>query len=327
MRAIVFDKPGDESVLHIADVPAPTCGPREIRIRNAATAVNRADILQREGHYPPPPGASTILGLECAGSIAEVGNEASGWSVGQRVMALLPGGGYAEEVVVDARSAITAPDRLSDVEAGALPEVYLTAYLNVFKLGHAREGETLLVHGGGSGVGTAALNLCRLVGVRVIVTAGSDDKCARCMELGAIDAINYKTEDFAARAREITGGRGVDLVLDNIGARYLQANLKALGVGGRLIEIGSMGGLRTAELDVSALLANRQQIIGSTLRSRSAAEKGSIVSGFLQQFGDALERGEIRPVIAKVFPFEEAAAAHRLMNSSEHFGKIALKVR
>jgi tumor protein p53-inducible protein 3 len=294
----------------------------DLRIRIRAAGVNRADLLQREGHYPPPPGASPILGLECAGEVIEVGANVRGWQVGDRAMALLAGGGYAEEVVVDAGSAMHVPHALSDEEAGAFPEVFLTAFLNVFELARAKAGETLLVHGGGSGVGTAATTLAKLAGLRVIVTAGSKEKCDRCLAHGADMAINYREEDFVERA-----GRGkVDVVLDHIGARYLARDLEALAVGGRVVVIGSMGGRGTIELDVAALLGKRQQIIGSTLRARPAAEKAQIVAAFLAKFGDDLEAGRVRPVIDAVFPLAEEAAAHRRMNEGEHFGKVVLRM-
>src|SRR6184192_3714765 len=226
MRAIVIREPGDESVLQMGEAPSPVLGPADLRIRVRATAVNRADLLQRQGLYPPPPGASPILGLECAGELIEVGPAAHGLAPGQRVMALLAGGGYAEEAVVHHGSVLPVPDGMTDEEAGGFPEVFLTAFSNLFmpRLGHLAPGETALVHGGGGGVGTAAIRLLREAGHRVIVTAGSEAKCRRCLELGATAAIDYRTEDFAARARELTGG-GVDVILDHIGARYLAANL------------------------------------------------------------------------------------------------------
>jgi tumor protein p53-inducible protein 3 len=294
--------------------------PHELRIAVRATAVNRADLLQAAGHYPPPPGASDVLGLECAGVVAEAGSEVRGWNVGDRVMALLPGGGYAEEVTVHHGSAMHVPDALSDEEAAAIPEVFLTAFLNLFLLARVREGETALIHGGGSGVGTAATTLCKLAGVRVIVTAGSDEKCARCLEHGADAAINYKTEDFAEKAR------GVNVILDHVGARYLPRDLDALATDGRIVIIGSMGGVREASLDVVKLLGKRAQITGSTLRSRSNEEKAAIVSAFLERFGADLDAGRIRPVIYKVMPLERWEEAHELMASSDHFGKIVLSV-
>jgi tumor protein p53-inducible protein 3 len=292
----------------------------DLRISVRATAVNRADLLQAAGHYPPPPGATDVLGLECAGVVAEVGAEVRGWNVGDRVMALLAGGGYAEEVIVHHGSAMHVPDALSDEEAAALPEVFLTAFLNLFLLARVREGETALIHGGGSGVGTAAITLCKLAGVRVIVTAGSDDKCARCLSHGADVAINYKSEDFVEKAK------GVNVILDHIGARYLPRDLDAVATDGRIVIIGGMGGQREAALDVGKLLVKRVQIIGSTLRSRSHEEKSHIVSGFLARFGNELQAGRIRPVIHTVMPLADWEKAHALMASSEHFGKIVLKV-
>jgi putative PIG3 family NAD(P)H quinone oxidoreductase len=318
MRAVVLDRFGDESVMHIGEVKAPELGPRDLRIAVRACGVNRADLLQREGHYPPPAGASDIIGLECAGIVRECGSDVVGWTRGDRAMALLPGGGYAEEVVVDAGSAMHVPESLSDEEAGAIPEVFLTVFLTIFQLAKAREGESVLIHGGGSGIGTAATTLCKLAGMRVLVTAGSDEKCARCLEHGADVAINYKSEDFVEKAK------GVDVILDHIGAPYLPRDLRALGVGGRVVIIGSMGGGKTAEIDVSSLLGKRQQIIGSTLRARPAHEKAALVAAFMERFGDELREGRIRPVISEVLPIERVADAHRMMAAGEHFGKIVL---
>jgi tumor protein p53-inducible protein 3 len=319
MRAIVFDDFGGESTLHIGEVPPPPLASDELRIRVRATAVNRADLLQREGHYPPPPGASPILGLECAGEVIEVGAEVRGWDLGDRAMALLAGGGYAEEVVVHHGSAMHVPDALSDVEAGAMPEVFLTAYLNVFELARAKSGETLLIHGGGSGVGTAATTLAKLAGLRVIVTAGSREKCERCLVHGADVAINYNEEDFVERARD------ANVILDHIGARYLSRDLDCLAIGGRVVIIGSMGGPGSIDLNVGALLSKRQQIIGSTLRARSKEEKAVIVASFIACFGDDLRAGRIHPVIDRVFDLADSADAHRVMKQ-DHFGKIALRV-
>jgi putative PIG3 family NAD(P)H quinone oxidoreductase len=319
MRAILFDQFGDESVLRIGDVESPPLAADELRIRVRATAVNRADLLQREGHYPPPPGASPILGMECAGDVIEVGADVRGWSNGDRAMALLAGGGYAEEAVVHLGSAIHVPDTLTDEEAGAMPEAFLTAFLNIFELARARTGETLLIHGGGSGVGTAAITLAKLAGLRVIVTAGSRETCERCLAHGADEAINYSEEDFVERAR------GANVILDHIGARYLPRDLECLAVGGRVVVIGSMGGPGAIELNVGALLSKRQQIIGSTLRARPKEEKAAIVVSFVNRFGDDLRSGRIRPVIDRVFPLAEAAAAHRAMKAN-HFGKIGLRV-
>jgi putative PIG3 family NAD(P)H quinone oxidoreductase len=325
MKAIVFDEPGDESVLYMGEAERPALGPGDIRIRVRGTAVNRADLLQRMGLYPPPAGASAVLGLECAGEVSEVGGEVSGWKVGDRAMALLPGGGYAEEAVVHAGSAMHVPSALSDEQAGAFPEVYLTAFLNIFHLGAAPRGGSILVHGGGSGVGTAAIQLCKEAGVRILVTAGSEEKCHQCRKLGADLAINYRSGDFSAPVKEATGGAGVDVVLDCIGAKYLSSNLSVLANDGRLVIIGLMGGVKS-EINLASLLTRRLQLIGSTLRTRSADDKATIVSAFLDRFGAALEAGSLRPVIDRAFPLEKAGDAHRLVQASEHFGKVGLKV-
>jgi putative PIG3 family NAD(P)H quinone oxidoreductase len=325
VKAILFDKPGDESVLYLGEAPDPALGAGEVRLRVHATAVNRADLLQRQGLYPPPPGASPILGLECAGEVVELGAGVSAWRVGDRAMALLAGGGYAEQAVVHAGSLLPVPAHFSWAQAAALPEVYLTVFLTVFQLGGLREGDAVLVHGGGSGIGTACIQLAKLAGARVVATAGSDAKCRGCLELGADVAVNYRDGDFVAAAQQATGGRGADVVLDSIGAPYLERNLAALAVGGRLIEIGLMGGAK-AEINLAALLARRLSVIGSTLRARPVEEKAELVVAFLARFGAALERGEIEPVIDRALPLADAAEAHRAMKASEHFGKIVLRV-
>ena len=325
MKAVLIDKPGDETALRIGEAEPPALVAGALRIDVAATAVNRADLLQRQGLYPPPPGASPILGLECAGVVAEVGAGVAGWKPGDRAMALLAGGGYAEEVVVPAPCAMPVPARLSLEEAAAIPEVFLTVFLNVFQLGGLESGGFALVHGGGSGIGTAAIQMVREAGAKVLVTAGSDEKCRRCLELGADAAVNYRTGDFAAEARAFSGGRGVDVVLDSIGAPYLAKNLASLAVGGRLVLIGLMGGAK-AEIGLGELLVRRLSLIGSTLRSRSTAEKGAIVAGFLGRFGSALEAGRLRAVVDRVLPLAEAPAAHRVLKASEHFGKVVLRM-
>jgi putative PIG3 family NAD(P)H quinone oxidoreductase len=325
MKAIVLDGFGGESVMRVGEAPSPELVPGALRLRVAATAVNRADLLQRQGQYPPPPGASEILGLECAGEVVEVGEGVSGWRPGERAMALLAGGGYAEEVVVDAGSAMPVPERLSLEEAAAVPEVFLTVFLTVFQLAALPQGGTALVHGGGSGIGTAAIQLVKAAGGRVVVTAGSDAKCARCRELGADVAVNYREGDFAPACRELTGGHGVDVVLDHIGAPYLARNLAALATDGVLVLIGLMGGAK-AEIDLAQLLVRRLCVVGSTLRARPPDEKARIVAGFLARFGDALAQGAIRPVVDRVLPLERVGEAHRAMKASEHFGKIVLRV-
>jgi len=324
MRAVVLDSFGDETVLRLADVPPPPMGPHELRIAVHATAVNRADLLQRQGHYPPPSGASEILGMECAGEVLEVGaavhESGHGWQPGDRAMALLAGGGYAEEAVVDAGSAMRIPPALTYEQAAALPEVFLTVFLTLFELARARKGESALIHGGGSGIGTAATTLCKLAGMRVLVTAGTAEKCARCLAHGADVAINYREQKFEEVARN------VDVILDHIAA-YLGRDLQALAIGGRVVVIGSMGGERMVDLDVGGLLGKRQQIIGSTLRARSNEEKAALVASFRARFGADLDAGRITPVLDRVFELADVAEAHRAMNSADHFGKIVLRVR
>ncbi len=325
MQAIVIEEPGDENVLQIGTAPDPVLGPGQVRIAVKASALNRADLLQRQGMYPPPPGASPILGLECSGVVAELGEGVQQWQVGDRVMALLAGGGYAEQVVVDAGSCMKVPENLDLVEAGGLPEVCLTVFLNVFQLGALETGGWLLVHGGGSGIGTAAIQMAREAGARVIVTAGSDEKCARCLELGANVAVNYREADFAEAVAEATGGAGVDVILDSIGGPYLERNLSSLALGGRLVLIGLMGGAK-AEIPLGTLLMKRLQVMGSTLRARPESEKADLARAFVARFGKALESGALRPIVHEVLPLAEAAEGHRRMKASEHFGKILLKV-
>ncbi len=324
MRAIVVDEPGDENALQLKDVEAPDLGPGDLRIGVVAAGVNRADLMQRQGFYPPPPGASPIIGLECSGEVLETGSDVKGFKVGDRVMALLAGGAYAEQVVVDAGSAIHVPDAFSMEEAAVFPEVYLTVFLNVFRLAGLPKGGAALVHGGGSGIGTASIQLVKASGGKIIVTAGSDEKCARCRELGADVAVNYREGDFVAGAKQATDGRGVDVVLDSIGAPYLAQNLKALDVGGRLVLIGLMGGAK-AEIGLGELLVRRLQIIGSTLRARPVGEKADIVREFLERFGSEIG-SSLRPIVDRVMPLDQVAEAHRIMKASTHFGKIVLKV-
>jgi putative PIG3 family NAD(P)H quinone oxidoreductase len=322
--AVEIAQPGGPEVLRAVERPRPRPGPGEVLIRVAAAGVNRPDVLQRRGLYPPPPGASEIPGLEVAGEIVEVGPDVAGWRPGDRVTALLAGGGYAESVV-DAGSALRVPAKLTLEEAAALPEVFLTVFSNVFQLGGLAPGGSVLVHGGGSGIGTAAIRLVKTAGARILVTAGSDAKCERCLALGADLAVNYRTGDFVAEARRATGDQGVDVVLDSIGAAYFEKNLAALRTGGRLVLIGLMGGAKT-ELNLAVLLARRLSVIGSTLRSRSTAEKAAIVGGFRARFGLDLEAGTLRPVVDRVLPLAQAAEAHRLLEASEHFGKVVLRV-
>jgi putative PIG3 family NAD(P)H quinone oxidoreductase len=327
LRAIQVVGSGVDAKLICGEAPDPKPAPGEVLIEIAGTAVNRADLLQRRGLYPPPPGASPVLGLECSGTIAELGAGVDGWSVGDRVCALLPGGGYAERATAHAGSLLPVPPSLSLVDAGGLPEVFLTCSLNLFQLGSVQSGDWVLVHGGGSGIGTAAIQLLKHAGARTIVTAGTEEKCRACLELGAELAFNYKELGgrFAPSVREATGRRGVAVVLDSIGASYLAQNVEVLGVGGRLVIIGLMSGAR-AELDLGAALMKRITIIGSTLRARPVEEKATIVAFFRERFGAAVDRGELRPIVHAVLPLAEAQRAHEMLEASEHFGKVVLRV-
>jgi len=326
MKAILIDEPGDESCMKLGETDPPSLEPGSIRIRNHASGINRADLLQRQGLYPPPHGASPILGLECAGEVAEVAEGVTSFSPGDRVMALLGGGGYAEEVVVDAGSVIRLPDALSFEEGAGLTETLLTVFLNVFQLGGLRDGDSVLVHGGGSGIGTTTIDLVKRAGGRVIATAGSDEKCQRCLDLGADAVANYKTEDWVEVVKAATDGQGVDVVLDSIGGPYLEGNMKSLATDGALVLIGLMGGAK-AEIPLGLLLMRRLRVVGSTLRTRSLEQKAGIVSDFLARFGQDLEKGEIRPVLHRVFDLADAPEAHRLIKASTHFGKVVLRVR
>jgi putative PIG3 family NAD(P)H quinone oxidoreductase len=326
MKAILIDQPGDEDCMKLGETASPELGAGTIRIRNFASGINRADLLQRQGFYPPPAGASAILGLECAGEVSEVAAGVQRFSPGDRVMALLSGGGYAEDVVVDAGSVIRLPDALSFEEGAGLTETLLTVFLNVFQLGALPDGGSLLVHGGGSGIGTTAIDLVKRSGGRVIATAGSAEKCQRCLDLGADFVANYKEDDWVETVREATDGRGVDVVLDSIGGPYLEQNLKSLAIDGSLVLIGLMGGAK-AEIPLGLLLMRRLKVIGSTLRTRSVLQKAAIVEAFLARFGADLEAGKIRPVLHQVFPLAEVPDAHRLLKASTHFGKLVLRVR
>ncbi len=325
MKAVVFEKPGDESVLKVGEAAEPKAGPGQLLIRVKYAGLNRADLMQRQGFYPPPPGASEIMGLECAGEVAAVGAGVGGWRVGERAMALLAGGGYAGLAAVDSGSAMKIPAAMSDEEGAAFPEVFITAFLNIFMLGEAKPGDSVLAHGGGSGVGTASILLCKEAGVRSIVTAGNDAKCEQCLKLGADVAINYNSGPFPAAVKTATNGRGADVILDSIGAAYLGPNLEALAHSGRLVLIGLMKGART-EIDLAAVLRRHLKVIGSTLRTRPEKEKAQIVAALLARFGAALEAGRLRPPIYKIVPMANVAEAHRMMAASEHFGKIVLRI-
>jgi putative PIG3 family NAD(P)H quinone oxidoreductase len=324
MKAVLLDGFGGPEVMRIGDAEVPEPGPGQVRIKVVATSVNRADIVQRQGHYPPPKGESEILGLEAAGVVESLGPGVVGWAVGDRVMSLLAGGGYAEYARVNADHLIPVPDNLSLTEAAAVSEVYITAFLNVFRIGGFQTGETALLHGGGGGVNTAAVQLCRLlVPDGTIIVTASPGKLERVRALGAHHVIDYRSRDFAAAVREMTGNRGSDVILDHIGADYLTANLKALAVGGRLVVIGLMGGV-VAEVNLGHLMVKRQRIIGSTLRSRPTAEKAEIVAAFRARVMPFFTDGSLKPLIHRVFPLEDVQSAHREMESSRHFGKIIL---
>ena len=325
MKAVLTDGHGGEEVLRVRDCPEPDLTAATVRISVAAAGLNRADLLQRRGLYPPPPGAPDALGLECAGTIAEIAPGVAGFAVGDRVMALVAGGGQAESAVVDHGSVMKAPEHLADVEAGGFPEVYLTAFLNLFLLGGLEPDGTALVHGGSGGVGTAAIQLVNEAGARVLVTAGSPERCHRCLELGADLAVNHHDEDFADAALKLTAGHGVDVVLDCIGGPYLERHLRVLAPDGRLVVIGLMGG-GSAELDLRRLLSRRIRIIGSTLRTLSLERKAGIVRAFLDRFGGALAAGRLRTVVDSVHPMAEVAEAHRRLASGDAFGKVVLRI-
>ena len=324
MQCIEISTPGGPEVLVPVERPDPRPGAGEVLIAVAAAGVNRPDVLQRRGAYPPPPGASDIPGLEVSGTIAALGDGVAGWRVGDRVCALVTGGGYATRCVAPAPQCLPVPDALDLMAAAGVPETFFTVWTNVFERGRLAAGEAALFHGGSSGIGTTAIQLASARGARVLVTAGSDEKCRACEALGAERAINYRTEDFVAVAQAHTGGRGVDLILDIIGADYFPRNLAALAVDGRLVQIGLMGRGGPPAIDLNAVLRRRLTITGSTLRPRSVAEKGAIADALRREVWPLLATGRVRPIIHRTFPLTEAAAAHRLMESSEHIGKIVL---
>ncbi|MEV5724323.1 MULTISPECIES: NAD(P)H-quinone oxidoreductase [Streptomyces] len=323
MHAITIPEPGGPEALTWTEVPDPEPGEGEVLVEVVASAVNRADILQRQGHYAPPPGASPYPGLECSGRIAALGPGAGGWSVGDEVCALLAGGGYAEKVAVPAGQLLPVPKGVGLHEAAALPEVTCTVWSNVFMVAHLRPGETLLVHGGSSGIGTMAIQLAKAVGARVAVTAGTREKLDKCAELGADILINYREQDFVAEIEKATGGAGADVILDNMGAKYLDRNVKALAVNGRLAIIGMQGGVK-GELNIGALLAKRAAITATSLRARPLAEKAAIVAAVREHVWPLFDGGHIRPVVDREVPMSEAATGHRLVEESGHIGKVLL---
>ena len=329
MRAIVTTEPGGPEVLTVAELPDPVPGPGEVVIDVAATAVNRADVLQRKGFYPPPPGASDVIGLECSGTVAATGEGVARWQVGDEVCALLAGGGYAEKVLVPEGQVMavpTGPAGVDLVTAAALPEVACTVWSNVFLVAGLRPDETLLVHGGAGGIGTFAIQVAHEVGARVLTTAGSAAKLDVCRELGADVGIDYREQDFVAEVKEATAGRGADVILDNMGASYLARNVDALAPEGRLVVIGMQGGVK-AELDLSVLLRKRAAVIATTLRSRPPENKAVICAAVEDHVWPMVAAGSVRPIVHASFPLEQAAEAHRALDDGTHVGKVLLTVR
>lgn len=323
MRAITQTSPGGPETLVLGELPDPQPGPGEVLVQVAATAVNRADLLQRQGFYPPPPGASDVIGLECSGTVAALGEGVTGWAVGDRVCALLAGGGYAEQVVVPAGQVMSVPDGVDLVTAAALPEVACTVWSNVFMVAGLRPYEAFLVHGGAGGIGTFAIQLAARSGARVFATAGSPDKLERCRELGAERAISYRDEDFVEVLREATDGRGADVVLDNMGAKYLARNVDVLADEGRLVIIGMQGGAK-AELNIGQLLSKRGAVIATALRSRPLEGKARICASVVEHVWPLVADGSVTPVVSAVLPLAEAGDAHRLIEDGDNVGKVLL---
>lgn len=324
MKAIVITKPGGPEVLQVQERSIPICAPGEVLIKAAAAGVNRPDVSQRKGNYPPPPGASPdIPGLEIAGTIVETGADVTRWKVGDKICALVTGGGYAEYCNIPEGQCLPVPGNLTFVEAASLPETFFTVWSNVFDRGRLKAGETLLVHGGSSGIGVAAIQMAKSLGSTIYVTAGTDEKCRFCEDLGAAKAINYRKENFVEVIKQITNGKGVGVILDMVGGDYVQDNLRSLANDGRLVLINMMMG-KDVQVDLSQVMTKRLTITGSTLRSRDTAFKAAIARNLEKTIWPLIASGQIKPVIYKVFPAEEAADAHKLMESSEHIGKIVL---
>jgi NADPH2:quinone reductase len=326
MNYIDAAQPGGPEVMHIGVNPVPSPKPDEILIRVLAAGVNRPDILQRQGLYPPPPNASSVLGLEVAGEVATLGRDVTGFKIGDRVCALTNGGGYAEYCVVPAPQCLPWPEGYDAIRAAALPETYFTVWANLFDLGRLAPGESVLVHGGTSGIGVTVVQLAKEFGSRVYATAGSQRKCEACLKLGADAAINYRETDFSEGIREITGGRGVNVVLDMVGAPYTMRNLSCLAMDGRLIQIAVMLGSKVEGFDLLPVIIRRLTITGSAMRPRSTAEKGAIARALREKIWPVLDAGRCGPVIHEVFPLAAAEKAHQLMESGVHIGKIVLKV-
>jgi len=324
MKAIIITQPGAPEVLQLTERPKPTFTVDEVLVKVLAAGINRPDVFQRKGNYPPPAGApQDIPGLEIAGTVDEIGDNVTHWKVGDKVCALVMGGGYAEYCNVPAGQCLPIPENLSFIEAASLPETFFTVWSNVFDRGHLQKGETLLVHGGSSGIGVTAIQMAKALGSTVYATAGSDEKCKFCEELGATKAINYKTENFADVIKQLTHNKGVDVILDMIGGDYTAPNLQSLAEDGRLVFINTMKG-KDVNIDLSIVMRKRLNITGSMLRSREISFKAAIAQNLEKNIWPLLKSGEIKPIIYKVFPADQAAVAHRLMESSEHIGKIVL---
>ncbi|MET0532490.1 MAG: NAD(P)H-quinone oxidoreductase [Microvirga sp.] len=325
MRAVIAEGSGGPEVLKLVERPVPQPGEGEILVRIEAAGINRPDVLQRQGGYAPPPGASDILGLELAGEVVARGTDATRFTEGDKVMALVAGGAYAQYAVVHETNALPVPGGLSWEEAGAVPETYFTVWTNVFERGDLKPGETLLVHGGTSGIGTTAIQLAKAFGARVIATAGSADKCDACTRLGADVAVNYRAQDFVAAVKEATGGRGADVILDMVGGDYIPRNHEAAAQDGRIVQIAFLKGSKV-ELDFRRLMLKRLTHTGSTLRSRTVAEKASIAQALEAKVLPLLAKGLVKPVMDSTFAFEDVAKAHARMDGGEHIGKIVLKL-
>jgi NADPH2:quinone reductase len=325
MKAIRVEQPGPDYRLIIGELPKPEPGPGEVLIKVAAAGLNHADLAQAKGMYPPPPGASEILGLEVSGELAGLGAGVTDFRLGDKVCALLAGGGYAEYCTASTKCLLPVPKRVDLISAAALPEVFFTVWTNLFDTARLAPGESVLIHGGASGIGTAAIQLCAARGHTVFTTAGSAEKCAACAKLGAARAINYRAEDFVEIVRKETGGRGVDVILDMVGGDYIQRNMSAAALWGRTVNIAYMSGM-SATVNFAPMLMKRLSLLATTLRSRTNEEKGAIRDALAREVWPLIESGKIAPVVDRVFPLAEAGAAHARMAKSEHVGKILLKV-
>jgi len=323
MRAITIPTPGDADALVLDEVPTPNLAADEVLVEVAAAGVNRADLMQRQGFYPPPPGSSAYPGLEVSGTISALGSDVTGWSVGDQVCALLSGGGYAEQVAVPAAQLLPVPDGVSLVDAAALPEVVSTVWSNVFMTANLQPGQTILIHGGSSGIGTMAIQLAGAIGARIAVTAGTSNKLQACRDLGAEILINYREQDFVEVLADATDGLGADVILDNIGAKYLARNVNSLAVSGRLVIIGLQGGVK-AELDINTLLRKSAAVIATSLRGRPATEKAAIVAAVREHVWPLIESGQVRPIVHRTFPIAQAADAHRELEAGTNIGKVLL---